>query len=155
MTLTITAETWSPAKVIAFGYFDGPAEGVLKLDDGQVFRFVTVEEDQHQERRVCTLAALEPRQFDDLVQVLGSALGPPKWPLWVPLWHFADKDLQRVTEQSVDAILGSAKLSGVVLCSDNLERCFAARPISDKQRLGVTSWLVFLNAEDKVLGPNS
>jgi hypothetical protein len=83
------------AKVIAFGYEDGPTYGVAESTDGSsAYRFSLLATDvdgiydydawdRGEELRVYSLAMLPPGSFEQIVTIL-TRLEHPKWPVWVP-----------------------------------------------------------------------
>jgi hypothetical protein len=148
MTLTATAARWRPTQVIALGYFDGPTEGVVKLSDGQIFRFSPLAEDVNREIRAFALATLSQQQFDDIVRLLSMPLGSPTWPIWVPLWRFANENLRISTEQGINAILAATEVVAVVVCSDDLQHCLGVRSITAQQLETVVSWFEFMNEQN-------
>jgi hypothetical protein len=100
-------------RALAFGYHDGPTEGVLQVgQSGEVYRFTLSGELRGKGRddtdlRVFALAPL-PR---DALEVLAAVLAPhftPNWPLWVPVWRFPNKAAQEEVEQRIDDILQQA-----------------------------------------------
>ena len=104
-------------RVLAFGYFDGPTEGVLQVGpDGEVYRFVMIDELPGQgaddtDLRSFALSPLAAESLDALVGVLAEALSPslpPNWSLWVPVWRFPSPAIQKDVESRVDHLLGPA-----------------------------------------------
>jgi hypothetical protein len=115
--------------VLAFGYYDGPTEGVLRVGpSGEVYRFVMTDELPPQgadetDLRTFTLSPLPPDTLDTLLGVLVRALAPtfePGWALWVPVWRFDSPAIQQEVESRVDQLLAPAGPAAWEVTAENL-----------------------------------
>ena len=99
-------------RVLALDFYDGPTGGVLEADTGDEYRFNLADEDELSRagERSFSLRPMPRGSLDRLVAVIGPYF-PPKWPLWFPIWHFVDGELQRRVESETDTIL---ELAGAV-----------------------------------------
>jgi hypothetical protein len=140
----LTTTNWQPRRLIAFGYDDGPTEGIVDMGRHGAYCFKVMAMDSAQELRALRLAELAEERFDTVANLISAALGPPTWPVWVPIWNFA-KDEDRVdTESRIDAICASGTIVGAALCDDTLQRCFLVRDLDETTSDRLTDWLSFL-----------
>lgn len=98
-------------RVIAFGWYDGPEEGVLQFgDDGPVFRFTTLfkqPETDDVETWVYGLFPLPDGSLQRIADAL-SKYAPPRWPCWVPVWKFPTENDSQSIDQLIDSIVAQA-----------------------------------------------
>ena len=133
---------WRPRRVIVTGYYDGPTEGIIDLgDDVGVFCFEEVAFDNGRQTRVSKLSRVPAEQLESIIAALSSALGPPKWPLWMPMWQFEDENLRLKIEAELDAFCARAEATVAVLTDDTLKKCFAIRSIDERLPPAGSDWL--------------
>jgi hypothetical protein len=125
-------------KVLAFGYYDGPTEGVLQCADGQTYRFDLLTWDQEtQNLRVFGLSPLPRPAWDQLIALCASH-ETPRWPVWVLSWHEG-------LHQPIEDVLRQAGRMEWVFATEDLQgeilRVQAIRPDELAQ---VTDWGAFL-----------
>lgn len=119
---------WSPRRVVVTGYYDGPTEGIIDFgDDVGVFCFEEVAFDNDRQIRVSKLSRVRSAQLESLIDALSSALGPPKWPFWMPTWRFEDENVRRRLEAELDEFCATAEPTLAVLTDDTLKKCLAMR----------------------------
>src|SRR5437879_7678412 len=83
----INPAIWQVRRLIAFGYIDGPTEGIIDLGrDLGSYCFKVTAMDLERELRAVVLMRLPDERFEVLAEMLSAAFGPPKWPVWVPRW---------------------------------------------------------------------
>lgn len=115
-------ETASPfSKIIVLDYYDGPISGVAqcaRCDAAYVFQMLDWDEDQ--DIRTYSLSPLPSESFARLVQAL-TALGEPKWPVWVPIWTFPTESIRQTVEREVGTTLqAKGPPTSMISSSDNL-----------------------------------
>lgn len=131
-------------KILAFGYYDGPTEGVLQCGDGQTYRFdLLAWEPETQDLRVFCLSPLPSPAWEQLI-ALCAAQESPHWPVWVVGWH-------EELHQPVEEILRQAGPVEWVLATEDLQgeiqRVKAIRP---EELAQVTNWSTFLGLPQKL-----
>lgn len=89
--------------IIAFGYYDGPTEGLaLTIGGAGPWYFRLVAWDEHQERRLFASVRVEAGVYQQMMRLIPEeqrSFGP----VWVPSWNFA-----RAQDQAAaDAIINS------------------------------------------------
>jgi hypothetical protein len=106
-------------RVIVFGWYDGPTNGVLQLGkDGPVYRFALLDEGQLQDdtdHRAYGLYALPGEVWSRLVTAIAPYIAP-RWPVWVPMWRFPSDEIRQAVERETAQVLASAgPLSWVIV----------------------------------------
>lgn len=140
----MTPSDWHPRRVVVTGYYDGPTEGIIDFgDDIGVYCFEAVAFDFGREMRVLKLARVASEQLESVLETLCSALGPPRWPFWVPMWSFSDEKTQRSTEDQLDAFCAKGETVAAALTNDTVEKCFAIRKIDEHSAAVMSDWLSF------------
>src|SRR5262249_14377819 len=137
-------------RVVALGYYDGPTQGVLQCgDDGPVYKFGLIEgpfsaDDGLWDMRVFAVAPLPGRALARLTEAY-SRFWAPRWPVWVPMWHFADPTDEQAMNRLSDEVLGQAgPTEWVIATCDLLATIRAARRVTADDMAGVCDWLAFL-----------
>ena len=127
-------------KVLVFGYYDGPTNGVLQCADGQVYCFdLLAWEPDTQDVRVFGLSPM-PRQTWQQLSALCRGHGFP-WP--EPL------------RQSIEDILRQAGPVEWVLATEKLEgEILRAKAIRPEELAQVTDWGAFLGLMQEVRDAN-
>ncbi len=139
---TITPSDWHPRRVIVTGYYDGPTDGIIDFgDDVGVYCFEVVAFDNDRERRVSKLARVASEPLESIVTTLTSAIGPPTWPFWLPIWRFSDENTRRTAEAEIDVFCAAGETALAVLTDDTLEKCFAIRKTDEQSASIVSDWL--------------
>ena len=125
-------------KVLALGYYDGPTDGLLRCEDGRVYRFEMLAWDSEtQDVRVFSLAPTPPAAFDQLA-ALFARREKPRWPVWAPSWH---EELREET----DAILKEGgSVEWVMATEDLMGTILAAMRIRPEEVRTVMDWRPFL-----------
>lgn len=100
-----------PTRVIVFGYYDGPTDGVIQFASGDVYRFVMLDEEEQLSRqsfpRDYMFHLLPPDALDRLEAVLGEQLTPQR-PSWYINWQFESPEVEQDIDARVAAILAEA-----------------------------------------------
>jgi hypothetical protein len=135
---------WRPRRVLVTGYYDGPTEGIIDFgNDIGVFCFKAIAFDFDREMRVLKLVRVASEQLEAILTSLTSALGPPKWPFWVPIWNSEDEDVRRSTAAELDTFCAAGEAVMAVLTDEAIEQCFAVREIDERSESVVKDWLSF------------
>jgi hypothetical protein len=98
------------SRVLAFGYSDGPTDGVLQVGEaGPIYRFALTADqpDLGEDVRLFELASLPADTLDTLTTLL-SPYARPHWPTWVPRWMFPGPQVQADVEARVEEVLRQA-----------------------------------------------
>jgi hypothetical protein len=136
---------WRLSRLIAFGYYDGPTEGVVELADNcGTFFFRLIWMDIELETRILRLTNAPANSVDRLTTML-SDLGYPHWPIWIPIWKFVSEDRRLMIESKVDAMFSDGPTVAVVTCNDSLTECLAARPLDDDLASRIDDWASFMS----------
>lgn len=126
------------------GYYDGPTDGIIDFgDDLGVYCFQAIAFDFNRGKRVLKLDRVRSEQLESILTSLSSALGPPKWPFWVPMWNFSDESARRRVEAELDAFCADGQTVLAVLTDDALETCFAVRRMDPHAESAVSDWPAF------------
>jgi hypothetical protein len=148
----INPTNWRPRRLIAFEYYDGPTEGIVDLgSDVGAYCFKVMAMDVERELRVLKLKHLSSDRFDAIVTMISVSLGPPKWPIWVPLWEFTTDEARLDAESTIDGMCSSGTTITAVLCNDTLQTCFSARGLDETTASGLLDWLSFVEGRSAVL----
>jgi hypothetical protein len=137
-------------KVLAFGYYDGPTEGVLQCSNGQTYRFdLLAWEPETQDLRLFCLSPLPAPGWEQLT-TLCAAREAMRWPVWVVGWHEGlHQSIQESLRQAgpVEWVVATEDLQGEIL------RVKAIRP---DELARVTDWSAFfgLSQELRDSGPH-
>jgi hypothetical protein len=67
------------------------------------------------------MTPLRSGSFEHVVSVL-RALGPPRWPVWVPLWTFASAADELAAEREIAAILRTSGPNCYLIIADDLSQ---------------------------------
>jgi hypothetical protein len=138
----MTPVEWQPRRVVVTGYYDGPTEGIIDFGEGVgVYCFKAVAFDYDRGTRVLKLSRVAAGQLESILETLSSALGPPRWPFWVPIWSFNDEEIQRMVEKQLDDYCAKGELAMVALTDDTIGKCFAIRKAHEYSESAVNDWL--------------
>jgi hypothetical protein len=124
-------------RILAFGYYDGPTDGVLLCGNAQVFRFDLLAWDEDtQDVRGFRLSPLAREAWEQLV-ALCCKYETPRWPVWV-FWR---EELR----QPIDAILRQAgDVEWVIATEDLLGEMLRVKAIRPEEMVRITDWGAFL-----------
>jgi hypothetical protein len=142
----MTSVDWQPYRTLVTGYYDGPTEGVIDFgDDVGIYCFKAVEFDFDREMRVLKLTRVfsERSEFESVLTTLSASLGPPKWPVWVPIWEFSDESAKAVAESALDTLCATGETVLMVLTDDTTDKCYAIHKIDEGSSSDVKHWLSF------------
>ena len=93
-------------RVVALGYYDGPTEGVLSCGacgSNYVFRMCGWDPDED-DVRVFELRPVGNGSLDSVMEIFAH-VGPPRSPVWRPLWRFDTPELERRANNRIEAVL--------------------------------------------------
>jgi len=129
------------ARLLAFGYEDGPTEGVVQCAGCSMaywFELLAIDVDGVHDRiawergaelRVFALSPLPAGTFKRIVDVL-SAVEEPRWPAWMPTFGRTSPLVNSVVERWITPAITSAGLDRIaVVAPDLLSPIVAARPL--------------------------
>jgi hypothetical protein len=97
-------------RMLMLGYYDGPTDGVIEADSGQVYRFELkgqIEDLWDASLRPYLLRPMPLDAMDRLVKLIDPYF-PPRWPVWAPIWNFTNESLQADIDAQVENILQEA-----------------------------------------------
>jgi hypothetical protein len=125
-------------KVLAFGYYDGPTEGVLQCANGQTYRFdLLAWEPETQDLRIFCLSPLPSPGWEQLT-ALCAAHESPRWPVWVVGRHEG-------LYQPIQEILGQAGPMEWALATEDLRgEILRVKTVRSEELARVTNWGAFL-----------
>jgi hypothetical protein len=142
-------------RVLALGYYDGPTNGVLQCGDGgSVYKFDLIEgpfsiEDGLWDMRVFVAAPLPGGVLAQLAEAY-SRFWAPRWPVWVPMWHFADPAEEQAMNRLTDEVLRQAgSVEWAIATTDLLTTIRAARAVTAEDLARVSDWLAFLRVQNE------
>jgi hypothetical protein len=125
------------AKIVAFGYEDGPSIGIVRcVDCSEAYRFEMLATDvdglydqaawdRGEELRIFALVPLSEGAFDRIVTLL-SSVEEPIWPVWLPGVSRRSPELDRHIEADVSEILGTAGHPRLIVATADLLKPFVA-----------------------------
>lgn len=124
-------------KILAFGYYDGPTDGVLQCGNTQVFRFdLLAWEEETQDVRGFMLSPLAMEAWERLV-ALCSNYETPRWPLWLCWREELRQPIGEILRQAGD-------VEWVVATEDLLGEILRVKAIGPEELVRVTDWGAFL-----------
>ncbi len=137
-------------KLIVFDYYDGPLGGMTQCElCGSVYRFDSPEEAwdfKHgsYEVRIFTLSRLPHDSFRLIVDAIPE-MGPPSWPVWVPLWNFASEARREAADRVVDAVRSRAAQPHLVVAAIDLsEKILRAKRVTPDEIIAIDDWAAFV-----------
>ena len=97
------------SRVIAFGFYDGPTDGVLQLGtNGPVYRYdLAHAEDHSPDTRRFLLRRLPNDALTRIIELL-APYHSPQWPCWCPIWKFPSNEIQIDVEEKLDRLMTTA-----------------------------------------------
>ena len=101
--------------------------------------------------RIRVSLVLLPSCADSLAQLIESytRYWTPRWPVWVPLWHFEDSVDEATVNRHTDGVLRQAEPMEWIVATDNLiDTIRAARSVTKEDLVRVSDWLAFLGVEN-------
>lgn len=131
-------------QVLAFGYYDGPTEGVLQCGNGQSYRFdLLAWEPETQDLRIFCLSSLPSSGWEQLT-ALCAAHESPRWPVWVVGWH------EGLHQPIQDILRQAGPVQWVVATEDLQGEILRAKAIRPEELAQVTDWGAFLGLTQEV-----
>lgn len=136
------------SKIIVFGYYDGPTSGIVQCRlCTTVYKIETLDWDNMQDMRICSLALLQTPYFNQLVNLL-TPLGTPTWPVWVPIWKFESQEKEEILNRQVQEIVEKAGKVSLVIATENIAtEVLTAKKITPEEFGSVKNWFSFLDIE--------
>lgn len=133
-------------KVLAWGYYDGPTHGVVVSEEsGEVFKFdILTWDTSTQDLRVFSLSPL-PGDALTRLTALYERFWKPLWPMWCPMWHFANESDQQEAERLSDEVRNEAgPEKWVIATTDLLGEIRVAKAITPEMITQISDWASFL-----------
>ena len=134
------------SRIIVFDYYDGPLQRVAACSVcGNAYVYHAKAWEPDKDVRIFELRLLADHAFGGIVD-LCSALGTPKWPVWVPLWKFQTTADERNTNVQLESLRKPVGVSRLILASEALEKeILAARTVDeDITHPDLPAWLRWL-----------
>jgi hypothetical protein len=100
--------------------------------------------DVEREMRVVLLASVSSEAFGTVTDLIVTALGEPRWPVWVPIWQFDNAATSKAIEESIAAAERGSICYAAVLCDDTLRHCYSVRPVTAEEVAGISDWFAFV-----------
>jgi hypothetical protein len=141
------------SKVLALDYYDGPTRGVVEVSpEKQPYRFEILAWDtENLNLRVFSLAQLPSDTLTRLTDAY-SRFWEPRWPIWVPIWHFSNAADEEAMDQLTKELMGQASApSWIVAATDLLGEILVARKTTPKELDQVPDWPFFLGLADQAV----
>jgi hypothetical protein len=135
-------------KVLAFGHYDGPTDGVLQCGDGQTYRFDLLAWDKEtQDVRVFALSPLPRPEWERLI-ALCTGREAPRWPVWAFRW-------QEPLRQPIEDLLRRAgPVEWALATEDLLGEILRVKAVRPEERVQVTNWGAFLGLAQELPARN-
>lgn len=116
-------------RIVVLDWHDGALSGlaICRLCS-QVFRFDVLASDGDDRERIYAFWSL-PASIHAVVSDLLAALGPPRWPLWVPVWSFTAAQVQTEVEERLDQAFSDAHGPEWIAVATQPNSCRAAREV--------------------------
>jgi hypothetical protein len=112
MRMDMPASSWHLKRLIALGWYDGPTEGFLWLEQPSAELYFKLLEEAHEGRYAGTkLVALYEvpvgtiQQVEHVLSFAGPAVG--RW--WIPLWRHSDEKVLRQAEDQLAELMADKK----------------------------------------------
>jgi hypothetical protein len=129
-------------RIVALGFYDGPTSGVVEcLTCGSAYKFDMLDWDDTHEVRIFRLALLPPGALAECVQAL-APVGPPHWPVWVPMRsRFPSDEAAAQADRDLSAVLAKAAAPELIVAWAGYgERILAAAPQPHGELETVPDW---------------
>jgi hypothetical protein len=113
---------WQVRQVVVLDWSDGPREGFCELVEPPCcFAFKIFAEPLHEldEQALFTLRQLERDAVQHLLVALNE-LGPPRSPVWVPMWKFRDRTAQVRAEEYINRLYTTARQTPLVISTSDM-----------------------------------
>lgn len=121
-------------RIICTDWYDGVLSGFAECRQcGAAYWFSVVGWDTSSSVRVYAFMPLGDGEFEHVLDSL-SALGSPRWPIWIPIWRFLDEAERLGAESQIAASIAGAGPPQYLAGSDDL----AARVIDVRVLLEAT-----------------
>lgn len=102
---------WRVEQTIVLGWHDGPLEGLCRLAAPACsFTFERIGEAAGGGDTPVGIYRLAALEADAMTRVLAALapLGPPRQPVWAPIWRFPSDDARRQADAVIDEVLAQA-----------------------------------------------
>jgi len=109
-------------RIIALDWHDGLKAGLAACTASKRAYSIDFRSwDVDEVRRVYALSSID---FEDFERVLGlmSSLGPPRWPMWFPIWRFHSPAAREATECALAKLRDELQQPAFVVLAEDLSR---------------------------------
>lgn len=132
-------------KWIALGYYDGFTDGLAQCANcGSCYSVKMIDSDDAKDVRIFRFSPLPTEAFDRLVAIL-SPLGPPNWPVWLPVWKFESETAESLANRTVADVLSlQQNVTIIAAFSPSGHIVLAAKRVSEMPD-GIADWFRFLS----------
>jgi hypothetical protein len=137
----VRVEQWKAGLSIVYDWYDGPREGICRLDEPAVEFFFSLLDERSSpdglDDRLFRLSELPAGSVADAQSALRE-LGHPTGPVWIPVWRFPSEAARQQADQLLRAIESAKRPTSLVLHTRDMVEflgCWDApttgRPVAD------------------------
>ncbi|MES2790317.1 MAG: hypothetical protein V4719_11970 [Planctomycetota bacterium] len=118
LLLACPVEHWQTRQTVVFDWHDGPRHGICELATPQCeFLFDLVAERFNPnglDDRLFRLREIPKGTIASILSLI-STLGTPAFPVWVPVWSFANVSERAAADAAIDELLNSSRHADIVI----------------------------------------
>lgn len=144
----MSVRKYSEFNVVAFGYYDGPTEGIATaFGVGSRYYFKLIAWDGNQDERLYVTTTVDSRTYDRLIMLLSTHQPQQLTRVWIPDWVFRSDAHELEAENIISACRESLEGSTSFLlgtCANGL----TATAVSVEGRAAELSRLIYANKPD-------
>jgi hypothetical protein len=116
-------------RIVVLDWYDGALSGLAICQlCKQAFRFNVLASDRDERERIYAFWSLPVSILAPLDELI-AALGPPRWPLWVPVWSFTTEQVQTHVEERLDQAFRDAQGPEWIVVAVRPDSCRARRNV--------------------------
>src|ERR1017187_10156166 len=122
--LRLPPREWAPRQAVIFDWYDGPREGVIRLDSPDCeFSFELLSEQptaDDLDDRLFRVAEL-PRGTVSKVLSAIRVLGEPAGSVWIPIWKFTSDPERLAAEQRIRELIGKQRETDLIVWTRDMK----------------------------------
>jgi len=108
-------------RIIALDWYDGLKAGLAACAAAKRAYAIEFRSwDDEETRRIYTLSPFAFADFERVVAVPSGSLGPPRWPMWLPVWRFHSRLAQETAERALATLAEKAQEPTFVILTEHL-----------------------------------